>query len=297
MKLSSFKFIGFYDEDQARIYETDKNLNGNNISKIYYYKDYSEYLFLKDDRKRVPNLRELDNIHMFVMQKEMNKKDSLARVCFGSTIAAVLLISLLKVGYDIVKNNLDESLTMQEKEHVVHDIGKAYHNIDKEDIKNKLIDMINMAEVDLTDGNYRILYYLYYLAFVGEMGEDAFLDIANVLTLNGRMNYRDFFTFYISDKFNYESVMKDPRGDALKATYDNIDIFLELNMLLRQEVVEENISMEEYSSFINSFGETLKSRDADLYRIWSYKVSHSSMFGELVNFKYLIYKKMLEKFD
>lgn len=296
--MSSFKFIGFYDEDQSRIYETDKNLKGNNISKIYYYKDYSEYLFLKDDRKRVPNLKELENIQIFVLQKEMYKKERAARIGLGSAVAIVLLISLLKVAHNFNRKDAECISEVPERDHIAHDIGKSYHTFGDDDIKNKLVEMIDKAEVDLADRNYRVLYYLYYLSFIGEMGEDAFLDVSTSLaSLNGRINYRDLFTFYVSDKFNYASVMKDPRGDALKASYENLDIFLELNMLLKQEVVEENISLEEYSSYINNFGESLLSRDADLYRVWYYKISHSSMFGELVNFKYLLYKKMLERID
>nr|MDE6141703.1 hypothetical protein [Bacilli bacterium] len=58
--------------------------------------------------------------------------------------------------------------------------------------------------------------------------------------------------------------------------------------------IEGHISREEYADYIKIFGNALRERDADLYRVWAYKVSHSSMFGELVNLKYLVYKKFMD---
>lgn len=292
MKLGAFKFIGYYDEDRLRIYETCDGLDDNKVSKIYYYKDYSEYLFLKGDKKIFPSIKELEIIHMFVMQKEMYKKDCLAR--FGISAAVIMLISLLKCNQVFSQNKNFDVADFSNEDQITHDIGKSYRVIDEVDIKNKLIEMINRVEVNLVDRNYRILYYLYYMAFANNLEGEDFLDMITLNnSFNARFSYRDFFVFYVSDKFNYKSVINDPKGDSLKVTYENLDMFLELNMLLEQEVVDENITQEEYNNYIKTFGTSLQERDSDLYRVWSYKVKHSSMFGELVNLKYLVYRKML----
>jgi len=246
--LSAFKFIGYYDEDRLRIYETCQNLNSNNISKIYYHKDSSEYLFLQDARKKIPNMEELKRIHAFVMEKEMYKKDILIKA--GVLSGMLLLIPFLRHAHILSQDILPEVLSFPHDTQVLQEIGKSFHAIDEKDIRNKLIEMINRAEVDLV--------------------------------------------LYISDKFNYESIMKNPESDALKVTYDNLDMFLELNMPLKQEVIDENISLEEYENYICLFGSCLQKRDVDLHRVWSYKVQHSSMFGELVNLKFLIYLKILD---
>ena len=291
--MSAFKFIGYYDEDRLRIYETCQNLNSNNISKIYYHKDSSEYLFLKGDRKKIPNTEELKRIHVFVMGKEMYKKDILIKA--GVLSGMLLLISLLRHAHILSQDILPEVLSLPHETQVLQEIGKSFHAIDEKDIRNKLIEMINRAEVDLADRNYRILYYLYYLAFIDGLDNYDFMEYINIKDgINGRLNYHDFLVLYISGKFNYESFIKNHESDALKVNYDNIYMFLELNMLLQQEVIDENIPLEEYDNFICIFGSYLKKRDADLHRVWSYKVQHSSMFGELVNLKFLIYLKILD---
>jgi len=291
--LSAFKFIGYYDEDRLRIYETCQNLNSNNISKIYYHKDSSEYLFLQDARKKIPNMEELKRIHAFVMEKEMYKKDILIKA--GVLSGMLLLIPFLRHAHILSQDILPEVLSFPHDTQVLQEIGKSFHAIDEKDIRNKLIEMINRAEVDLADRNYRILYYLYYLAFIDGLDNYDFMEYINIKDgINGRLNHQDFLVLYISDKFNYESIMKNPESDALKVTYDNLDMFLELNMPLKQEVIDENISLEEYENYICLFGSCLQKRDVDLHRVWSYKVQHSSMFGELVNLKFLIYLKILD---
>ncbi|MDE6141401.1 MAG: hypothetical protein K2G03_02250, partial [Bacilli bacterium] len=228
MKLSAFKFIGYYDENSLRIYETCKGLNSNNVSKIYYYKDYSEYLFLKGVEKRVPTVKELERIHIYVMQKEMCKKEWLLRL--GTSTAALMLIYLLKYAYGMCQDKQEDIYAKQEVQ-VMKEVEKYNYAIDYTDIKNKLIDMINLAEVSLVDRNYRILYYLYYAAFVNDLDNYDFLE--NIIPKyggNARLSYQDLFAFYISDKFNYSSVISDPKGDSLKVTYENLDMFLELNI-------------------------------------------------------------------
>lgn len=291
--MSAFKFIGYYDEKIRRVYDACNGLKADNISKIYYHKDTKEYLFLKGDKKRIPTAKELERIHIFVIQKEMLKRDWATRA--GTSAAILLLASLLKYAHSCFQDSSLELVEDRQETQVTQDVGEKYHVIDVTDIKNKLIAMINMAEVNVEDRNYRILYYLYYFAFIGDLDNGDFLEmVISENDSNARLSYQDYLVFYMSNRFNYQSVINDPKGDSLKATYENLDMFLELNMLIEQEVLMGNITQGDYDDYIRIFGESLRTRDPDLYRVWFYKVSHSSMFGKLVNLKYLVYEKIMD---
>lgn len=155
--------------------------------------------------------------------------------------------------------------------------------------------MLNTAEVNVLDSDYRILYYLYYVTYL-EMGDgDDFLNhLLDRKSENVYVSYQDLWQYSLNKKFNYANILKTPLNDSRKVSYENMDIFLELNLLMLEEIQAGNLDAQDYDEYMIKFEEALKERDADIYRVWAYQKEHNSMIGGLINLKLLTYVKSLE---
>ncbi len=293
--MSAFKFIGYYDEENGQIYAKKDHIAEDNLFSVYFSKKTSDYLFLNSKTLRVPSDEEKVRINLYTMQRTKRMKKNIMRV--GAFVVTLSLIAVLKYDADMEKwaKETDET---EKNPQVSHQMLKTSYIIDEGNIKDRLVDFINAMEISVDDKNYRMLYYLYYVTFLDKgVGDNFINDLVDKESTNKYVPYRDLVIFYLSSSFNYTSVLKTPELDASKITYENMDIFLELNMLLNREVVDGNISLEEYENYIGILGRTLKEKDVDLYRVWSYHVNNTSMMGKLVNLKIVAFSKTLELTD
>lgn len=294
--MSAFKFIGYYDRISEQIYAKKDKLDDNNFYSVYYAKNRHDYLFLYEDRMRIPTDHERQIIDIYMMKKDVHKKDNMVKV--GVTFAGITLLAFLKWVVSVCDVSTS-NIAVNPKQYEV-DVELSHRNfiVTETTIKNKLIDMLNNAEVDVEDKNYRMLYYLYYVTYLENGNGDDFLTyLVSKTSDSNYITYHDLWRFYIDDYFNYANIIKTPEEDANKVTYENMDIFLELNMLLFEETIEGNIDVLDYEEYILNFGNSLKERDKDLYRVWAYQVERTSMIGKLVNLKLNIYEKTLELMD
>lgn len=290
--MSAFKFIGYFDDESKQITNKKEEVSNGNIYSVYFSKDKKDYVLLNNDTMRVPRRQEREIILDYVMRKDLITKGR-------CTIASVVLLSLILIvalKYSKSDDKVDDSVAVENiyRQELLQKL-KASHFITGEDIKNKLVDMLNNAEVSVEDRSYRILYYLYYISFLDNGVGDNFLDeLTEEGSLNSHLTFNDLMRFYVINDFNYLKVLKTPKEDAKKITYENIDVFLELSMLLSIDVSEGNIEREAYLEYIQNIGDALKDMDADLYRVWSYHINNNSMISKLLNLKILVYNKALE---
>lgn len=241
---------------------------------------------------RLPRSHEREEILAYTMQKDLANKSR----CIKASVVLVSLFLICILKYSNADGKVEETPEVMDKDRqeLLQKL-KASYVIKAEDVKNKLVDILNASDVSVENRDYRILYYLYYVSFLDDgMGDNFLNTLTDEGSLNSHISFGDLFYFYVTDKFKYGNILKTPKEDAMKITYENIDIFLELSMLLNMEVLEGNIEKDIYLEYIQSMGEALRERDTDLYRVWSYHINNNSMISKLLNLKILVYNKNLE---
>lgn len=228
------------------------------------------------------------NIEKRREQRELKKVIRARKARRNKRLAVLALVGILV---------LTINSTLKKDEDVVIEPSTVFESQDSTyNLKSKLVDLLNAANGEYDDVNYRKLFYLYYNVYYsgieGPSLINSLIDYANpssVLTVD------DFEDWYETGNIDFRKLMAYPEQTANMIDYDNIDIFLNFNICLKKEIDEGNLTVDEYLAYITPFLTTLENKDSDIKRVWDYYADNNSTTKGYIDVKLLCYEDTLKK--
>lgn len=162
--------------------------------------------------------------------------------------------------------------------------------------RSKLVDLLNAANGEYDDVNYRNLFYLYYnVYYSGIEGNSLINSLIDVDNPKSVLTRDDFNYWYENGNIDFRKLMLFPEQTAEMVDYDNIDVFLNFNICLKKEMDAGTLSVDEYLAYMTAFLTSLEMKDPDIKRVWDYYSEHNSTIDGIIDVKLLCYEDTLKK--